>query len=251
MSENRQDDRMQTSGFTIFFRKDTVDEEVIAHSFDRDIFFQSIPDFNSASASLIIDVGAHIGTFSMTASKLDSAIKILAIEASSDNYKLLRKNIKINNLEDSILPQHYALSDRIGTEILYKGKENWGYTITKRDSKNTENVRSTTLEELFRENQIDHCDLIKFNCEGAEFKAILSTPYEVINKVGMMLILIHEDLENRFNRSDIYRYLNKNGFFYRSLNFKENRGWVIAKNLRFYSKFSDLIFRVGKAFKRF
>jgi len=251
MPENRQYDKIQKSGFTVFFRKDTVDEEVIAHSFDRDIFFQSIPDFNSANASLIIDVGAHIGTFSMIAAKLNSAIKVLAIEASSENCELLKKNIKVNNLEDSILPQHCALSDRIGTEILYLGKENWGYTITKSDYMNIEIVKSTTLEELFMMNQIDHCDLIKFNCEGAEFKALLSTPYEVINKVGMMLILIHEDLEYRFNRSDIYRYLNKNGFIYRSIKFQENRGWVIAKNLRFYSRLSDLIFRVGKTFKRF
>jgi len=251
MSEDKQFERVQTSGFTVFFRKDTVDEEVIDQSFEQDIFFHNIPDFNSASASLIIDVGAHIGTFSMTASTLNSAIKIIAIEASSDNFKLLRKNIKINNLEDKVSTQHYALSDRIGTEILYKSKENWGHTITKRNSKNTEKVRSTTLDRLFIENQIDHCDLIKFNCEGAEFKALLSTPHKVIRKVGMMLILIHEDLEIKFSRDDIYRYLNKHGFVYRSLNFRENRGWVIAKNLRFYSKISDLLFKARKAFCRF
>lgn len=245
MERNRTEvKKLSVSDFTIVYRGGTKDKEVINHSFGQNIFFNSIPGFDAGEAELVVDVGAHIGCFSLKTITLNPSIKIIAIEASDKNYRLLVENVKNNGLENSIFPLKAALSDRIGNEILYMSDENWGHTITSRRSENTEIVPSITLEELFRIRQIENCDLIKFNCEGAEFKILLSTPADTIKKVKMMILLLHEDLELNFNRHHVYNYLKKSGFFFRTLNEGTNRCWIIAKNKLHYGQTQDLLFRV-------
>ena len=53
--------------FEVAFRRRTSDEEVVRHSFDDDIFFSNVSDYAPESDHIIIDVGAHIGTFSLLA----------------------------------------------------------------------------------------------------------------------------------------------------------------------------------------
>ena len=46
-----------------------------------------------------IDIGANIGTTSISASFLNAKINFLCIEGNFDNYESLKRNIKLNNLE--------------------------------------------------------------------------------------------------------------------------------------------------------
>src|SRR6266581_833576 len=52
-------------GFEIAYRKNTADESVIADSFENDIFFSGVPEYQPEEGHVIIDIGAHIGTFSL------------------------------------------------------------------------------------------------------------------------------------------------------------------------------------------
>jgi hypothetical protein len=56
-------------GFEVIYRKGTADENVIGHSFENDIFFSGIPEYQPEDGHVIIDLGAHIGTFSLLASR--------------------------------------------------------------------------------------------------------------------------------------------------------------------------------------
>ena len=200
--------RMRVSDISLLYREGTIDEEVISHSFDQDIFFKSVPDFNPLTANTIIDVGAHLGSFSLKAVTLNPLMKVVAIEASSDNFRLLKQNIEINHLEQTIKALNIALSDKTGEEVLYMSNESWGHSTTRENSSKPETVEALTLEDLFLRNQIESCDLIKFNCEGSEFKILLSTPQELFKKVKMMIVLFHEDLEEQYNRYDLYKVSN-------------------------------------------
>ena len=54
-------------GFQVAYRKGTADELVVKHSFSHDIFFSGVPEYRPAEDHVIIEVGAHIGTFSILA----------------------------------------------------------------------------------------------------------------------------------------------------------------------------------------
>ena len=50
-------------GLEIAYRKNTADKAVIGYSIGKDIFFSEMPEFQPEDGHVIIDNGAHIGTF--------------------------------------------------------------------------------------------------------------------------------------------------------------------------------------------
>src|SRR5690606_4150668 len=83
---------------TVYYRKGTEDEKVLTHSFDNDIFFKEIPSFKPRKTPVIIDVGAHIGTFSILSFLKFPRSRIFSVEASQETYEVLEKNIRSNDL---------------------------------------------------------------------------------------------------------------------------------------------------------
>jgi hypothetical protein len=77
----------------VAYRKGTADEAVLAHSSDYDIFFTGTPEYQPAEDHVIIDVGAHIGTFSLRAGSMVPKGKVYAIEPCEDSFTLLRINV--------------------------------------------------------------------------------------------------------------------------------------------------------------
>src|SRR5258706_10907179 len=59
---------------------------------------------------IVLDLGAHIGLFSVYASKKALKGKIYAFEANPDNYKLLLKNINLNKLKN-VTTKHVAVTN--------------------------------------------------------------------------------------------------------------------------------------------
>ncbi len=247
--------KFQYDAIDVIFRRGTSDEDVLEHSFDKDIFYPAIPEFEASEQAMIIDVGAHIGTFSFLSIANRKATKVFALEPNSESYSILLRNVKANKLEQKIITIPKALSDVSGKEQLYLDAENWNHSLTHVNSDNAEWVETISLSRLFEEFSIDTCDLIKFNCEGSEFKIILSLQAATLSKIKMMLILFHEDLVNGLHRGDLIRYLNEAGFLTRLENESERRGWIIAKNSKHYSLLNHRIAvlkgRLSKGTKQF
>ncbi len=222
------------------FRSQTEDELVLNDSFDNDIFYRELPYLNFSQNPIIIDVGAHIGTFSMySAIKFPSA-KIYSFEASNDTFSLLQKNITENRLSDKIKIFHQALCGNDGSVKLYHNviDGNWGHTISKNVSSSFEIVEGISMSTFVSSNKINDIDLIKFNCEGAEFDIILNCPEAILAKIKCAIILYHSDLvSEKYSVKQIEaRLVNSNHkcFF---INQSENRGWIISINKRHYSTF--------------
>lgn len=222
----------------ILYRRGTEDEKVLAHSFDKDIFFKEIPSFKPRRTPTIIDVGAHIGTFSLLSHLKFPQSHIYSVEASQETYDILKKNILINSLP--IRAFHNALLDRNGTVKLFHNSisGNWGHSVTKEFDSSFEEVQSVTFEQFIRDNEIEFIDLIKFNCEGSEFSILMKTSAEFINKIGLGIILYHEDLaEQGYRLSDLASLFDRNSFRTLVVPKSDQRGWLIVWNKRIYSKF--------------
>src|SRR5690606_26042182 len=101
-----------------------------------------------------------------------------------------------------------------------------------------EEVQAVTLEQLLGDNGIDFIDLIKFNCEGSEFSILLGTSSKVINRIGLGIILYHEDLaEKGYCLNDLVAHFDRNSFRTLVIRKSNERGWLIVWNRRIYSNF--------------
>ena len=216
-------------GFELAYRKGTADEKVITDSFDRDIFFPRVPEYQTADDHVIIDLGAHIGTFSLLASSKVKRGKVYAIEASEDSFNLLRINVSLNNATN-ISVHHLAITDRKGTCRLYYDRGNWGHSIVSRPSNYYETVTSCTLADFLESNRIEKCHFMKLNCEGAEFPILLSTPGSVLLRFNVILVLYHCDLWTNNTETDLLSHLQSGGFNTIVRNQSEKHGWIIATN---------------------
>ena len=221
--------QMQSIGpFTIAYRGRTADESVLAHSFDHDIFFAGVPELKPSPNAVLIDIGAHIGTFSLLAASKAQAGHVYAIEASGETFNYLKVNAALNpTLPISVF--HLAMADHEGEITLHHDRKNWGHTITKKLSARGEIVQAMTLDRFMQAQKIDHVDFIKFNCEGAEFQILMSTPLETLRKVDMMLVLYHLDLVTDYSLADLIGQLTKAGFKTDLLNQEKWRGWILAR----------------------
>jgi len=152
---------------------------------------------------------------------------VYAIEACEETFNYLRINVILNKLTN-LSTFHLALSDRRGTCRLYYDSENWGHSIVGGLSNRGEAVECCTLQQFFDENKIDKCSFIKFNCEGAEFPILLSSPPDFLRRIEKMLVLYHCDLWTKNTVEELLEHLQVSGFECVITNRTEKRGWVIA-----------------------
>jgi FkbM family methyltransferase len=216
-------------GFDVAYRSGTADEKVIGHSFDNDIFFTGVPECELKTDDVVLDIGAHIGTFSLLAASKVPDGHVYAIEASGETFNYLRVNASLNRL-DNVTPCLLALTDKKGTVRLHHDRGNWGHSIMKEMSSKFEEVPADTLENFLNQHSIQECAFAKFNCEGAEFPILVNSSEATLRRIRMMLVLYHEDLATGYTLPGLQQKLSDCGFAVELRNTRPSgvRGWLVA-----------------------
>lgn len=76
--------------------------------------------------STILEVGANIGTETVSFLARHGVARVVAVEPDEKNVRFLRSNLAINGLEDRVSIYEMALSDTDGTVMLEHSEDNWG-----------------------------------------------------------------------------------------------------------------------------
>lgn len=141
--------------------------------------------------SIVIDIGANIGVFSLYAA-LSGAKKVYAFEPSREAFEILCKNIKLNNLTDVIIPVNKAVSS-IDDLIIQFPCSSSPYNNIRSFASDNEliccEILTVTIDSFIDKNvNIHNIDLLKLDCEGAEFDilpSISDIAFEKINSIRM------------------------------------------------------------------
>ena len=134
---------------------------------------------------LLIDVGANIGPTCISAINKGYSKKSIAIEPELDCYKILKQNIKINDLENKIRVLNNAVSNKIELLKISKKNENSGASfITKKTSK-FELIKSIKLDKFA--NKIKNKTLIWVDVQGYEGKVIEGSKKIIKKKIPFVI----------------------------------------------------------------
>lgn len=115
----------------------------------------------------VIDVGAHIGYYTMLAAKIvGKEGKVFAFEPEEKNFNLLRKNKECNNYENIVLEKK-AVSDRSVISKLYLWKESRYHRLYGAPDTPFEEVETVTLDDYFKD-YMRKVNLIKIGVPGSE-----------------------------------------------------------------------------------
>jgi FkbM family methyltransferase len=179
--------RRHTQDFHILFRKNEkeIEPEIL----------------DIASGETFIDVGANVGYYTLKAaaknfererlasddgSKNDLGPKVISIEPHPDNYKALVRNISCNGYTNIVTvnkavwdsPGQLHLRQRINGKSGKRVMTDDPSLCFEQDSNDDDGsylklqVRTDTIDNIVRENDVDKIGVLKIDVEGAELQAL-------------------------------------------------------------------------------
>lgn len=151
---------------------------------------------------IVLDIGANIGDSAIHFIN-SGAARVIAVEADPFTFDILRRNVELNDLTDRILPVNAAVSGELGMLRIPKRKSNAIGTSANslRYPEGTRGVEvvKKTLESFIEEFKINSA-VLKLDCEGCEYDAILKTEgIQIINAFDQIALEYHygaEKIEN-------------------------------------------------------
>lgn len=121
---------------------------------------------------VILDLGAHIGSFSIMAAKKFPHARIYSIDASIDNFEMLKKNLKENNIKNVFPFNEGAGSENTELEFYIDENNTVLNSFKKRPGNKSYKIKCKTLKKIFHELKIEKCDFMKLDVEGFEYKIL-------------------------------------------------------------------------------
>jgi len=191
-------------GFIIVLRAGTTDRNIVS-----EVLISNVYNLGALQkGDIVVDIGAHIGTFSIAAAKV--AKKVYAFEPSKENFTMLKENIAANKT-DNIIAFHVAVSGTTGSRELFLHPNDPCMHSLYFKSETKSEVSTISIEDIFKQNNIDHIDYLKLDCEGAEYEILFNCPKEILKKIYHIGAECHNLDEQRTTQSFIY-FLESNGF---------------------------------------
>jgi FkbM family methyltransferase len=172
-----------------------------------------------APNSTIIDIGANAGYFTLFVASAFPQAKMFSFEPVPVNYAQLKHHRDLNdNCKISCFPLavaghsgeinlNFDTTDSFTTSAtIFASKEGKGESLS---------VPCVTLKEIMDENAIEKCDLLKMDCEGAEYDILYNCPPDYLRRIDQIAMEVHRGGQKNQNIEVMEAFLRKQGFLTR------------------------------------
>lgn len=170
-----------------------------------------LPD--DMTGDVFVDIGGHIGSAAIRAAV--SGAKVIVYEPASDNFRMLCKNIEVNDIHNvtavnkAVGPRGKAMliidPVNTGQNTIFEERNDFGGTVK-------EEVDMVPLSDILQD--IDSCYL-KMDCEGGETEIIKEIVGGLYKKIHTIVAEFHfpeltpgqiKDLEQFYTTEQLSRY---------------------------------------------
>jgi len=201
------------NGLKYIVRARTMDRTVFKEVWIRNFYDKY--DIRVEEGDTVLDVGAHIGVFSIYAAEMSKTGKVYAFEPFSENFKKLENHKKINN-KNNLFVFNKGVHGTEGTKTLYLApdKNTGAHTMFFKDHyKNNPDdrvdIETITLKGFCDRENIDKIDFLKMDCERAEFD-IFKADESILQRVDKIVMECHPYEDNTVDW--MVSMLENNGF---------------------------------------
>lgn len=179
-----------------YVRTGTNDKDVITSIIHTDEY--RLKDINLQPDDIVIDIGSHIGGLSIFAAKIYGA-RVYSYEPLPENVVIQHQSIHLHNLSHliNLFPLAVSLSTYSEYEIYYGLLDDHHKYIGNASPRSNvfRIVQTTSLSDIFYNNNIECCKLLKMDCEGEEWNIISSVDESILNKIDYISVEVHEDAD--------------------------------------------------------
>ncbi len=160
--------------------------------------------FPRGKCPVIVDAGANIGAFSIyiTNELRDSMPIVYAIEPSVNNFEYLKKNIILNNFQNTIKIFNVGLYNKNGVGYIDLSQACDAYSVADEPQNvGSQKVDVITLENFCLNNNIKTIDLLKMDIEGGEYCVFYNLIEFIKKNVRTIFVEVHNlDEERNINK---------------------------------------------------
>lgn len=129
--------------------------------------------FRICRGGVFIDVGAHVGKYTVLVSKnVGPNGRVIAVEPHPENFKTLKRNIKLNNLSN-VVAYNVAASNKSGNLKFFAGDNSASFSEINYYKKSIVTVQAQLLDEIVNALDLNRVDLVKIDVEGGEYEVLL------------------------------------------------------------------------------
>ena len=197
-----------------------------------EVFIDNVYDaFEIGEHDVVFDIGGHIGSFTTKAARKCIHGQVFSFEPTPETFSILNQNVKdLKNVKAFRI----AISDHSGTEQIYLSDNNPAENSLFRKTDKQIDVELMTLHDFFSKYEVNRVNLMKLDCEGAEYQIITSSINELKNKVEKIVMEVHEpkyfNIPVHHTIQSLIEIMQTNGF---KVNFRRDnqyQGYIYAEN---------------------
>jgi FkbM family methyltransferase len=153
----------------------------------------------------VVDLGAHIGLFALKVAPV--AQRVISVEPTRQNHDMARQLFERMALADKVTLVKAAVTGQSGGTVrIYTSRANFGgHSVFRRHAgqwggAECEDVSAVSLADLFAQQRVERCSLLKCDVEGAEFDMIAGAPLELLSSIDRILMEVHLTVIDPSNR---------------------------------------------------
>lgn len=223
--------KFQHQELNIYYRDD-ADESVIAEIFKWKEYKASESIIKN-NKNPILDVGAHIGVFSLYAKAINPEARVYALEPEKNNFDLLKKNLDANKFFD-VKTFNIALAERTCKRDLFISDDNINHSLLPELGENQDlprvSIQAYSFGDFLSQQKILKVGLLKMDIEGGEYEILENMSSEDFSKIENIILEYHE-YKGRSHK-DLEKVLRQNGFSVQIFpsRFEKGLGFMFARN---------------------
>ena len=171
------------------------------------------------SGATVVDIGANAGYFTLFAVSCFADSRVFSFEPVPVNYAQLERHRNLNSSRRiKCFPK--AVAGQAGEiNLSFDSSDSFttSATIFKQDVQQTESIKvpCLTLWQIMDENGINKCDLLKMDCEGAEYDILYNCPPDYLQRIDQIAMEVHSGGQKNQNIEAMEAFLRKQGFLTR------------------------------------
>lgn len=152
-----------------------------------------VPGLDWTSLKTVLDVGAHVGTFTVWAARRAPQARFIAVEPNPETYALLARNIRDNHLEERVTAVNAAVAGEVGRGTLELVEHSLGTRLARTAAPGRVSVDTVTIESLLASSGMENVDMLKIDCEGMEYEVFGTMPPQQLSRIGLVACEYHPE----------------------------------------------------------
>ena len=195
-------------GPRVWLRTRTVDLFIADEVFRQQVYLPG-PDWIRPD-DIVVDIGAQVGTFSLAAARFACQGRVLAFEPYPENFALLCRNVSLNRCQN-VEAYPWAVGAQSESRELFLSPLNVGGHSFYMQSKKSIDVECVGINDLVDRLRLPRIDVLKLDCEGAEYEILGALSSEGFQKVRRISAEYH-NLSHARNGDSLVRFLLEAGY---------------------------------------